>query len=83
MALWESLTVVTVGVIVGAVAAGGTIVGVSVAVSEIVGTRVMATPRTLFGAATVVAVVVVGLTSVLTTLAATRQPAVEVSGARE
>ena len=57
--------------------------GVTAAVSEIVGTRAMATPWTLFGAATVAAVVVVGLTSVLTTLAATRQPTVEVSGARE
>ena len=67
--LWESLTVVTIGVIA--------------AVSEIVGTRVMATPWALFGAVTVVVAVVVGLTSVLTTLAATRQPAVDVSGARE
>ncbi|MCH7736324.1 MAG: FtsX-like permease family protein [Chloroflexi bacterium] len=83
MAFWESLTVVTIGVIVGALAAGGAIAGVTAAVSEIVGTRVMATPWALFGAVTVVAVVVVGLTSVLTTLAATRQPAVEVSGARE
>ncbi|MCH8988175.1 MAG: FtsX-like permease family protein [Chloroflexi bacterium] len=83
MALWESLTVVTIGVIVGALAAGGAIAGVTAAVSEIVGTRVMATPWALFGAVTVVAAVVVGLTSVLTTLAATRQPAVEVSGARE
>ncbi len=82
-ALWESLTVVTIGVIVGALAAGGAIVGVTAAVSEIVGTRVMATPWALFGAVTVVAAVVVGLTSVLTTLAATRQPAIEVSGARE
>ena len=82
-ALWESLTVVTIGVIVGALAAAGAIAGVTIAVSEIVGTRVMATPWTLFGAVIVVVGVVVGLTSVLTTLAATRQPAVEVSGARE
>ena len=83
MALWESLTVITIGVIVGALAAGGAIVGVTAGVSEIVGTRVMATPWALFGAVTVGVAVVVGLTSVLTTLAATRQPAVEVSGARE
>ena len=83
MALWESLTVVTVGVIVGAFAAGGTIVGVTVAVSEIVGTRVMATPWALFGAVTVGVAVIVGLSSVLTTLAATRQSAIDVAGARE
>ena len=83
MALWESMTVVTVGVIVGAFAAGGTIVGVTVAVSEIVGTRVMATPWALFGALTVGVAVIVGLSSVLTTLAATRQSAIDVAGARE
>ena len=83
MALWESLTVVTVGVIVGAFAAGGTILAVTVAVSEIVGTQVTATPWALFGAVTVGGAAIVGLSSVLTTLAATRQSAIDVAGARE
>ena len=83
MGLWESLTVVTIGVFVGALAAGGPIVAVTVAVSEVVGTPVMATPWALFSAVTIGVVVIVGLTSVLTTLVATRQSAVDVAGARE
>ena len=35
MALWESLTVATVGVMVGTLAAGGAIVGVTIAVSRL------------------------------------------------
>ena len=83
MALWESLTVVTIGVFVGALAAGGPVLAVTAAVSEVVGTRVVATPWALFSAVTLGVVVIVGLTSVLTTLAATRQSAVDVAGARE
>ncbi len=82
-ALWESLTVVTVGVTVGALAAAGTIFSVTAAVSEIVGTRVVATPWVLFVAMTAGVAIIVGVTSVLTTLAATRQPAIAVAGARE
>ncbi len=82
-ALWESLTVVTVGVTVGALAAAGTIFSVTAAVSEIVGTRVVATPWVLFVTMTAGVAIIVGVTSVLTTLAATRQPAIAVAGARE
>ena len=83
MALWESLTVVAIGVFVGALAAAGTIAGATAAVSEIIGTRVVATPWLLFGGVAVGVAVIVGLTSFLTTLAATSQPAVDVAGARE
>jgi putative ABC transport system permease protein len=82
-ALWESLTVVAVGVVIGALAAGGIVVGVTIAVSDIVGTRVVEAPWLLFGAVTLGAAAIVGVTSVLTTLAATRQPAVVLAAARE
>lgn len=82
-ALLESLTVVAVGVIVGGFAAGGTIAGVTAAVSQIVGTPIVAIPWTLLGAVTLGAAVIVGITSVFSTIAATRQPAVEIAGARE
>jgi putative ABC transport system permease protein len=83
MALWESLIVVTVGVTLGAIAAAATIVATTAAVTDIVGTRVVAIPWTLFGAVTLGAVAIVSSASVFTTLAATRQPPIVVAGARE
>jgi putative ABC transport system permease protein len=83
MALWESLTVVVVGVVLGLVAAGATIASVSRAVTAIVGTRIVEVPWLLLAAATVGAAMIVGVASVLTTLAGTRQPPIAVAGARE
>jgi putative ABC transport system permease protein len=83
MALWESLTVVTVGVVLGTIAAAGATIATTAAVSNIVGTRVVAAPWSILGAAVVCALVVVGLAGVMTTLTATRQPPVVVAGARE
>lgn len=83
MALWESLTVVAVGVILGAVAAGATIVATTAAVDEIVGARVVVTPWPIVGAVALSAAVVVGAASALTTLTATRQSPISVAGARE
>lgn len=82
-ALWESLTVVTVGIIVGVVAAGSSIVGVTLGVSEIVGTRVVDVPWALLAVVILGVAAIVGLTSVVTTLVATRQPAVVLAAARE
>ncbi len=83
MALWESLTVVIVGVVLGLIAAGATIASASVAVTAIVGTPIIEVPWLLLGAATVGAVVIVGVASVLTTFAGTRQPPITVAAARE
>ncbi|UWP87732.1 FtsX-like permease family protein [Dactylosporangium fulvum] len=82
-ALWESLAVVVVGLVLGGLAAAGTVTGVSVAVSDIVGTAVISVPWLLFAALFAGTALVVGVTSILTTLAATRQPAVTFAGSRE
>lgn len=82
-ALWESLAVVVVGILLGGLAAAGTVTGVSAAVSDIVGTSVVSVPWLLFGGLAAGAALVVGVASVLTTLAATRQPAVTLAGVGE
>jgi putative ABC transport system permease protein len=82
-ALWESLTVVAIGVLLGGLAAGGTVLGVSGAVSDIVGTRVVSAPWSLFGAVTVGATLIVGVTTVLTALASTRDKPIAVAAARQ
>jgi putative ABC transport system permease protein len=73
--LWESLAVVAVGVLLGGLAAAGTLVGLTYAISSMIGLTVVTVPWQLFGALALGAAVVVGMTSVLTTLAATRHPA--------
>ena len=82
-ALWESLTVVAIGVLLGGLAAAGTVLGVSGAVSDIVGTRVVSAPWSLFGAVTVGATLIVGVTTVLTALASTRDKPIAVAAARQ
>ncbi|MBX6354424.1 MAG: ABC transporter permease [Micromonosporaceae bacterium] len=75
-ALWESLAVVAVGVLLGGLAAAGTLVGLAWAISRMTGLTVVAVPWQLFGALTVGAAAVVGVTSILTTRAATRRLAI-------
>jgi putative ABC transport system permease protein len=82
-ALWESLAVVVVGVLLGGLAAAGTVTGASAAVSNIVGATVVSVPWLLFAALAAGAALVVGVASVLTALAATRQPAVTFAGTPE
>jgi putative ABC transport system permease protein len=83
MALWESLAVVIVGVLLGVLAAAGTVFGVSAAVSDIVGAPVRSVPWELCCGLAASAAAVVAVASVLTTTAATRQAAVAVAGARQ
>ena len=83
MALWESMAVVVVGVVLGGIAAAFTIGGVAAGVSDVVGSRVLPLPWTMFGVLTLGAVVIVGTTSVLTTLAATRRPPIRAAAAKE
>jgi putative ABC transport system permease protein len=83
MALWESMAVVVVGVFLGGIAAAFTIGGVASGVSDVVGSRVLPLPWTMFGVLTLGAVVIVGTTSVLTTLAATRRSPIRAAAAKE
>ena len=83
MALWESMAVVVVGVVLGGIAAALTIGGVAAGVSDVVGSRVVPLPWTMFGVLTLGAVVIVGVTSVLTTLAATRRSPIGAAAAKE
>jgi putative ABC transport system permease protein len=75
-ALWESLAVVAVGVLLGGLAAGGTVAGLTWAVSTMLGETVVAVPWRLLGVLALGASVVVGVTSLVTTWRATRQPPV-------
>jgi len=81
--LAESLAVVAIGVLLGLLAAMANIVGMASAVSDLVGIDVASVPWTMLGAVVALAVLVVGVTSVLTTLAATRTPAIRLVAARE
>ncbi|HEY6576643.1 MAG TPA: FtsX-like permease family protein [Mycobacterium sp.] len=83
MALWESMAVVVVGVVLGGIAAAFTIGGVAAGVSDVVGSRVLPLPWAMFGVLTLGAVVIVGTTSVLTTLAATRRSPIRAAAAKE
>jgi putative ABC transport system permease protein len=83
MALWESMAVVVVGVVLGGIAAAFTIGGVAAGVSDVVGSRVLPLPWTMFGVLTLGAVVIIGTTSVLTTLAATRRSPIRAAAAKE
>lgn len=82
-ALWESLAVVVVGLVLGGLAAAGTVTGVSAAVSGIVGAAVISVPWQLFAGIAAATTLVVAAASVATTLAATRRPAVTYAGSRE
>lgn len=82
-ALWEALTTVTIGALLGGLVAGGTVLGVGAAVSDIVGTPVFAAPLALFGVVVASAAVIVAATSVLTTLSATRDAPIAVAAARQ
>jgi len=83
MALWESMVVVVVGVVLGGMAAAFTIGGVAAGVSDIVGSRVFPLPWAMFGILTLGAVAIVGVTSLLTTLAATRRSPISATAAKE
>jgi putative ABC transport system permease protein len=79
----ESLTVVTVGIGAGLCAAGSVIAGTTIGVSVIVGVQVVAFPWELAVAVSLAAAAVVGLTTAISTYAATRQQPVLAAGDRE
>ncbi|WP_308440003.1 FtsX-like permease family protein, partial [Asanoa iriomotensis] len=82
-ALAESLAVVAIGVLLGMVSATASIVGMAFAVRDLVGIAVASVPWAMFGSVVAIAVVVVGVTSVLTSLTATRTPAIRLVAARD
>ncbi|MEV0713503.1 FtsX-like permease family protein [Asanoa sp. NPDC050611] len=82
-ALGESLAVVAIGVLLGSLAAIASVIGMASAVRDMVGVAVVSVPWTMFGGVVLLATVVVGLTSVLTSLTATRTPAIRLVAARD
>jgi putative ABC transport system permease protein len=81
--LWESLAVVAIGLLLGGLAAAGTVLGVAAAVKDIIGISVVSVQLPLLAGLVLGAVVVVGVATVLTTVSATRTPAVRLVAARE
>ncbi|WP_412538279.1 FtsX-like permease family protein [Longispora sp. K20-0274] len=82
-ALLESLAVVGIGLLLGGLAAGGTLYGVTRSVAVITGHWQAAPPWELAGGLVAVAVLLVGTASVASTWSATRMPAVRLAGSRE
>lgn len=82
-ALAESMGVVTIGLLLGTLAAAGTIAGVAFGVKDMIGISALSPPWALLGAVAAGATLVVAVTSVVTTLTATRTPPIRLVAARE
>jgi putative ABC transport system permease protein len=82
-ALIESCAVATIGVLLGALAAAGTLLGIVSAMARVTGVAAVSVPWSALGLVVLGAFVVVGVTSVWTSLAATRPAPVTLVGARE
>lgn len=83
VAFWESQAVVVTGVFLGALAASGSLWGVMVAIRNLIGITVISIQWPLLIGLAFGAAVVVGVTSVLTTLSATRTPPIRLVASRE
>jgi putative ABC transport system permease protein len=83
VALWESLAVVLIGLLLGGIAAATTAIGVSAAVKDIIGVTVLSLPWPLLAGLALGTAAIVGVTTVLTTRAATRTPAIRLTAAQE
>ncbi len=82
-ALLEALAVTAVGLLLGALAAAGTVIGVAVAIRDMIGITVVSPQWPLLGALALGAAAIIGVSSVVTTLAATRTPAIRLVAAKE
>src|SRR5262249_26080256 len=82
-ALGEAMAVVVIGLLLGGLAAAGTVGGIAYAIQDMIGISATRPPWALFGVVALGAMVVVGAASVLTTLSATRTPAIRLVAARE
>jgi putative ABC transport system permease protein len=82
-ALAEALGVVAIGLLLGTLAAAGTVAGIAFAIEDMIGISAASPPWALLGAVALGATVIVAATSALTTLSATRTPAIRLVAARE
>jgi putative ABC transport system permease protein len=82
-ALAEALGVVAIGLLLGTLAAAGTVIGITFAIKDMIGISAASPPWGLLGAVAVGATLIVAAASVLTTLSATRVPAIRLVAARE
>lgn len=83
VALWESQAVVFIGVFLGGLAAAAGILGTALAVQNLIGVFVVSIQWPLLIALAFGAAVVVGATSVVTTVSATRTPPIRLVASRE
>ncbi|ADP82370.1 protein of unknown function DUF214 [Pseudofrankia inefficax] len=83
MALWEAAAVVVIGLFLGGLTASATVFSLMTAIRHMIGLTVLSVPWALIAAVGLGSLVVIGLTTALTALAATRTPAVRLTGARE
>lgn len=83
VAFWESQAVVVIGLLLGGLAAAGSYVGVALAIRNLIGITVVSVQWPLLIALALGAAVVVGVTNVVTTLAATRTPPIRLVASRE
>lgn len=83
MVFWESRAVVVTGLFLGGLAAAASVLGVSVAVRNLIGITVVSIPWPLLIALALGAAAVVGITSAVTTLSATRTPPIRLVASRE
>ncbi|MQA10592.1 MAG: FtsX-like permease family protein [Pseudonocardiaceae bacterium] len=83
MALLESWAVTAIGLLLGSLAAGCTLFAITSALDRITGVAALALPWPLVGAVLAGAFLVVGVTSVCTSLSATRPRPVTLVGAPE
>jgi putative ABC transport system permease protein len=82
-ALWESLAVVVIGLLLGGFAAAGTVLGIAAAVNDMIGISVVSVQVPLLAGLVVGAVAVIGVATLLTTLSATRTAPIRLVAARE
>jgi putative ABC transport system permease protein len=82
-ALLESSAVTVAGLLLGAVAAAGAYWAAVTATAAVTGHGTLAVPWALTGAVCAVALLVTGLTSLITSWSATRRPPITLLGARE
>lgn len=83
VAFWESQAVTVIGLFLGGAAAAASVWGVAVALRNLTGVTVVSVPWPLLAALVIGAAVVVGATSAITTLSATRTPPIQLVASRE
>ncbi|SDL33221.1 putative ABC transport system permease protein [Glycomyces sambucus] len=83
LAFLESQAVVAIGLVLGALAAAGSVLGAAVALRHLVGITAVSVQWSLLVGLAVGAAVIVGATSLVTALSATRTPPIRLVASRE